>query len=122
MPTEEIGKSKFYLINKNGEAKELGTGTIEFNSVEAEENNKKWEELKKIYTTLKEPEEMEIKLKKYSKKRFKKLLMAEGIQRNDAEIFTIIAGKKGASLHRNSIGIIIAKMLYDRIKKEREEK
>lgn len=122
MPTKETGKSKFYLIDKNGEAKELGTGTIEFNSVEAEENNKKWEELKKIYTTQKEPEEIEIKLKKYSKKRFKKILMAEGIQRNDAEIFATIAGKKGASLHRSSIGIIIAKMLYDRIKKEREEK
>ena len=53
--------------------------------------------------------ELEVKLKKYSKKKFKKLLMAQGIQRNDAEIFATIAGDKKSYIHRNDFRLIIAK-------------
>lgn len=109
MPTEEckLGKVYFKAIDDD-EYKELGVGTIEFNAEEAEENellkdlNKTYEE--KGYTA-----ELEIKLKKYSKKKFKKLLMSQGIQRNDAEIFATIAGDKKSCIMRNDFGLIIAK-------------
>ena len=109
MPTEGFEKGKIYFKSQEDEEyKELGVGTIEFNTEEAEENellkvlNKTYEE--KGYTA-----ELEIKLKKYSKKKFKKLLMSQGIQRNDAEIFATIAGDKKSCIMRNDFGLIIAK-------------
>lgn len=109
MPTEGFEKGKIYFKSQEDEEyKELGVGTIEFNAEEAEENellkdlNKTYEE--KGYTA-----ELEIKLKKYSKKKFKKLLMSQGIQRNDAEIFATIAEDKKSCIMRNDFGLIIAK-------------
>ena len=109
MPTEGFEKSKIYFKSKDDEEyKELGVGTIEYNAEEAEEN-KLLEDLNKTYDEKGYTAELEIKLKRYSKKRFKKLLMAQGIQRNDAEIFATIAGDKKSCIFRNNFGLIIAK-------------
>lgn len=109
MPTEGFEKSKIYFKSKDDEEyKELGVGTIEYNAEEAEEN-KLLEDLNKTYDKKGYTAELEIKLKRYSKKRFKKLLMAQGIQRNDAEIFATIAGDKKSCIMRNDFGLIIAK-------------
>lgn len=110
MPTEGLEKGKIYFKSKDDEKyKELGVGSIEFNAEEAEENNKELKELEDLYKETGFTTELEIKLKKYSKKRFKKLLMAQGIQRNDAEIFATIAGDKKSYLNRNDFGLIVAK-------------
>ena len=109
MPTEGFEKSKIYFKSKDDEEyKELGVGTIEYNAEEAEEN-KLLEDLNKTYDEKGYTAELEIKLKRYSKKRFKKLLMAQGIQRNDAEIFATIAVDKKSCIFRNDFGLIIAK-------------
>lgn len=83
MPTEDIGKSKFYLVDKNGQTKELGTGRVESISVEAEGQE--------TYNTCSAPEgefTFNIQTKKYRRKRFKKLLMSRGVERNWAEIYS----------------------------------
>lgn len=105
---ENSVKGTAFYIDKNGEYQEIGTGTIEFNSIETEENEH-FKEMEDLYNKTGFTAELEIKLKKYSKKRFKKLLMSYGIQRNDAEIFAIIAGDKKSYLTRNDFGLIIAK-------------
>ena len=109
MPTEGFEKSKIYFKSKDDEEyKELGVGTIEYNTEEAEENDK-FNNMEDIYSETGFTAELEVKLKKYSKKRFKKLLMAQGIQRNDAEIFATIAVDKKSCIFRNDFGLIIAK-------------
>lgn len=107
MPIEGYEKGKIYFSTIDDEEyKEVGTGMIESNSEEVEESEhfKKMEEL---YNKTGFTAELEIKLKKYSKKRFKKLLMAQGIQRNDAEIFASIAGDKKSYITRDDFGLII---------------
>ena len=103
---ENSVKGTAFYIDKNGEYQEIGT--VESNSLEAEENDK-FNNMEDIYNETGFTAELEIKLKKYSKKRFKKLLMAQGIQRNDAEIFATIAGDKKSCIMRNDFGLIIAK-------------
>lgn len=83
MPTEDIGKSKFYLIDKNGEAKELGTGTVLEPNITKEES-----EIKELCSATAGEFTFNIQTKKYKRKRFKKLLMARGIERNLAEIYS----------------------------------
>lgn len=83
MPTEDTKKSKFYLIDKNGEAKELGTGTVLQPNITKEE--KETNEL--CFATAGEFT-FNIQTKKYKRKRFKKLLMARGIERNLAESYS----------------------------------
>ena len=110
MPIEGFEKGKIYFKSKDDEEyKELGIGTMESNLVEAEENSKEREKLENLHKETGFTAELEIKLKKYSKKRFKKLLMSYGIQRNDAEIFATIAGDKKSYIRRNDFGLIIAK-------------
>ena len=109
MPTEEFENKKMYFMAIDDEEyKELGTGTVEFNSEEIEESEH-FKKMEDLYNKTGFTAELEVKLKKYSKKRFKKLLMAQGIQRNDAEIFATIAGDKKSCIHRNDFGLIIAK-------------
>lgn len=109
MPTEGFEKGKIYFKSQEDEEyKELGVGTIEFNAEEAEENEH-FKEMEDLYNETGFTVELEIKLKKYSKKRFKKLLMSYGIQRDDAEIFATIAEDKKSYLTRNDFGLIIAK-------------
>ena len=67
--------------------------------------------MEEIYNETSFTAELEIKLKKYSKKRFKKLLMAQGIQRNDAEIFASISGDKKSWIIRNDFGLMITKSI-----------
>lgn len=109
MPTEEyeVGKVYFKAIDDD-KYKELGTETIEFNSEEAQESEH-FKEMEELYNKTGFTAELEIKLKKYSKKRFKKLLMSYGIQRDDAEIFASIAGDKKSYISRNDFGLIIVK-------------
>lgn len=85
MPTEGIEKSKIYFKSKDDEEyKELGTGTVlEPNSTEQQEK-----EINNICGATSGEYTFNIKTKKYRKKRFKKLLMARGIQRNEAEIYS----------------------------------
>lgn len=103
---ENSVKGTAFYIDKNGEYQEIGT--VESNSLEAEENDK-FNNMEDIYKETGFTAELEVKLKKYSKKRFKKLLMSYGIQRNDAEIFATIAGDKKSYIRRNDFGLIIAK-------------
>lgn len=103
---ENSVKGTAFYIDKNGEYQEIGT--VESNSLEAEENDKS-NNMEDIYNETGFTAECEIKVKKYTKKRFKKLLMAQGIQRNDAEIFATIARDKKSYIRRNDFGLIIAK-------------
>ena len=83
MPTEDIEKSKFYFKTEDGEYKELGTGRLESNSIEAEGQE--------TYNTCSVPEgefTFNIQTKNYRRKRFKKLLMSKGVERNWAEIYS----------------------------------
>lgn len=106
---ENSVKGTAFYIDENGEYQEIGP-VQEISFTEEEENNKKeWDKLEELYNTKEYTAEFEIKLKKYSKKRFKKLLMSYGIQRNDAEIFTTIAGDRKSCLTRDDFGLIIAK-------------
>ncbi len=104
---ENSVKGTAFYIDKNGEYQEIGT--VESNSLEEEENSKEWEKLEDLYKETGFTAEVEIKVKKYTKKKFKKLLMSYGIQRNDAEIFATIAGDKKSCIYRNDFGLIIAK-------------
>lgn len=58
--------------------------------------------------------EIDVKIKKYKKKRFKKLLMAQGIQRNDAEIFASISEDEKAPIKRNNFGLILVKGILNK--------
>lgn len=87
MPTEETQKGEIYFKTEDDkEYKKLGRGTVtEINYAEAEN---KPEEIKKLSF----PQEGEIifniETKRYKKKRFKKLLMSKGVQRNTAEYYS----------------------------------
>ena len=87
MPTEETQKVKYiFKTEDDKEYKKLGRGTVtEINYTEAEN---KPEEIKKLSF----PQEGEIifniETKRYKKKRFKKLLMSKGVQRNTAEYYS----------------------------------
>lgn len=84
MPTEEFEKGKFYFKGENDkEYKELGTGTVlESNFTEEEK------EFNNLCCETEEEIAFDIETKRYKRKRFKKLLMARGIQRNDAELYS----------------------------------
>lgn len=105
---ENSVKGTAFYIDKNGEYQEIGpVQEVSF----TEEKNEEFNKLEDLYNETGFTAELEIKLKKYSKKRFKKLLMSYGIQRNDAEIFATIAGDKKSCIHRNDFGLIIAKSI-----------
>lgn len=96
MPTEENEKNKIYFKDENGKLQKLKV-------------------VKDVDITLKENKELidfisndgsleiDFKLKKYSKKRFKKLLMSKGIQRIEAEKYSVLAGKRNL---RDDFGLI----------------
>ena len=87
MPTEGFEKGKIYFKSKDDEEyKELGTGTVlEPSFTEQEEK-----EINNICSATEGEYTFNIKTKKYRRKRFKKLLMGRGIQRNEAEIYSRI--------------------------------
>lgn len=115
---ESSVKGTAFYIDKNGEYQEIGT--IESNSVEVEENDK-FNDMEDIYNETGFTAELEVKLKKYSKKRFKKLLMAQGIQRNDAEIFASIASNRRAGISRNIFGEFIVQGRVSQWKNRRKK-
>lgn len=126
MPTEDFNKGKLYYKSKDDkEYKEIGTGTLESSSIEEGEKDI-FEKLEGLYNKKGFEIEIDIKAKKYKKKRFKKLLMSYGIQRNDAEILTSITSNKKYPVKRDDFGLIliIAKSIESsfEINKEREEK
>ena len=116
---ENSVKGTAFYIDKNGEYQEIGT--VESNSLEAEENSKEWEKLEDLYKETGFTAEVEIKVKKYTKKKFKKLLMSYGIQRNDAEVFAIIAGDEKSSINRNNLGLIIVRAINSMVNKKRKK-
>ena len=101
---ESSVKGTVFYIDKNGEYQEIG----KIENIKLEEDEK-FNEMEDLYKETGFTAELEVKLKKYSKKRFKKLLMSYGIQRNDAEIFATIAGDKKSCIMRNDFDLIIAK-------------
>ena len=115
---ENSVKGTAFYIDKNGEYQEIGT--VESNSLEAEENDKS-NNMEDIYNETGFTAECEIKVKKYTKKRFKKLLMSYGIQRNDAEIFAIIAGDEKSSINRNNLGLIMVRAINSMVNKKRKK-
>ena len=116
---ENSVKGTAFYIDKNGEYQEIGT--VESNSLEEEENSKEWEKLEDLYKETGFTAEVEIKVKKYTKKKFKKLLMSYGIQRNDAEIFAIIAGDEKSSINRNNLGLIMVRAINSMVNKKRKK-
>ena len=121
---ENSVKGTAFYIDKDGEYQEIGT--VESISLEAEENSNEWKKLEDLYNETEFTVELEVKLKKYSKKRFKKLLMSQGIQRNDAEIFATIAVDHKSYISRNDFGLIITKSIvtawqYDNRKRKKVE-
>ena len=90
MPTEEIElKGKLYF-KEQGEAeyKELGTVTEVSVTPAQEATEIDIEGLTKESTPFSGTAEISFKIRTYKRKKFKKLLMARGIQRNIAEILS----------------------------------
>lgn len=87
MPTEENKKGEIYFKAKDDkDYKKIGRGTVtEINYVEAEN---KLEEIKDLSFPQKGEIILDIETKRYKKKRFKKLLMSKGTQRNTAEYYS----------------------------------
>lgn len=82
MPLENSVKGTLFVQDEDGEYKELGqVKSVEFSKVLNEDDNNIFNDLFKETTF-----ECEITIKRYKKKRFKKLLMSYGIERNLAEI------------------------------------
>lgn len=93
MPLESSVKGIAFYINLDGEYKELGEAksiqTIQNFGVAAEEASKKLQEIAKLFGNSFEAEvSIPVQFKKYKRKRFKKLLMARGIQRNKADLYS----------------------------------
>ena len=85
MPTEGIEKGKIYFKGKDDEEyKELGAGVV----LEPSFTEKEVKEINNICSAASGELTFNIKTKKYRRKRFKKLLMSRGIQRNEAEIYS----------------------------------
>lgn len=89
MPLESSVKGKKFYINADGEYKELGV-TNEIQSIQnfgdaAKEAGKAMKDFAEIFEA---EVSIPIKYRKYKRKRFKKLLMARGIQRNEADLYS----------------------------------
>lgn len=83
MPTEKFEKGKIYFKGKDDEEyKELGIGTALETSLTEDK------EINNICDITSEEFTFNIKTKKYRRKRFKKLLMSKGVQRNEADIYS----------------------------------
>ena len=89
MPLENSVKGTAFYINSDGEYKELGEAkliqTIQNVGVAAKESGKAIQDFLDAFETA---VNIPVQFKKYKKKRFKKLLMAKGIQRNQADLYS----------------------------------
>ena len=84
MRAENINEfNESILIDKNGEAKELGTGTVLEPDIIKEEK-----EVNELCFVPEGEFTFNIQTRKYRRKRFKKLLMSRGVERNWAEIYS----------------------------------
>lgn len=84
MPTEGFEKGKFYFKSEDDkEYKVLGIGTVLEPNFTEEKN-----EFNNLCCETEGEITLDIETKRYKRKRFKKLLMARGIQRNDAELYS----------------------------------
>ena len=85
MPLGDSVKGTLFVQDEDGEYKELGhVSSIEF-SKELNEDDNDFNDFSNILQS-EGTVECEISIKRYKKKRFKKLLMSYGIERNLAEI------------------------------------
>lgn len=85
MPLGDSVKGTLFVQDEDGEYKELGqVKSIEFSKVLDEDDNdfNDFSNILQSEATI----ECEVIIKRYKKKRFKKLLMSYGIERNLAEI------------------------------------
>lgn len=100
MPTEESEKGKlYYKAQGEAEYKELGAVT-EISVTPSEETTETdIKEFTKESYPFSGTAEITLKIRTYKRKRFKKLLMARGIQRNIAEILS-------RKIKRNDITLI----------------
>lgn len=83
MPTEKCKLGKVYFKAIDDEYKELNVTDIE-ETLENDEESK----IKQRNYEAEGEIEITIETKKYTRKRFKKLLMSRGIQRNIAEVYS----------------------------------
>lgn len=89
MPTEWNEKREVFLINSNGEYKKIGNvQNVSITEIQEAEQYKKANENSKTYDTQGYTATFNYTTKKYKRKRFKKLLMGRGIQRNEAETYS----------------------------------
>lgn len=99
MPLESSVKGKMFYINADGEYKELG----ETKEVQAMQEfgvtaEKAGEAMKDFIDLFEGEISISVQFKKYKRKRFKKLLMARGIQRNQADLYSRTLARTDFSL------------------------
>lgn len=89
MPLESSVRGKLFYINEDGEYKELGEvkeiQAIQDFGVAAKESARA---MKDFLDAFEAEVSIPVRFKKYKRKRFKKLLMARGIQRNQADLYS----------------------------------
>lgn len=83
MPTEECKLGKVYFKAIDDEYKELN-----FTDVEETLENDEEPKIKQRSYEAEGEVEITIETKRYTRKRFKKLLMSRGVQRNTAEVYS----------------------------------
>lgn len=100
-------KGTLFVQDEDGEYKELGhVSSIEFSKELNEDDNNIFEDLTKETTF-----ECEVSIKRYKKKRFKKLLMSYGYSRNLAETYS-------KTLLRNQITLVMLGGIHENARRE----
>lgn len=89
MPLESSVKGKMFYINADGEYKELGEAK-EIQTIQefGEATKKAGKAMKDFIDTFEGEISIPVEFKRYKRKRFKKLLMARGMQRNQADYYS----------------------------------
>lgn len=89
MPLENSIKKAVFYINEDGEYKELGEAKeIQIIQDFGEAAKKAGKAMKDFIDTFEREISIPVEFKRYKRKRFKKLLMARGIQRNEADYYS----------------------------------
>ena len=105
MPLGDSVRGTLFVQDEDGEYKELGQAKpIEFSKVLNEDDDNIFNDLFKETTF-----ECEISIKRYKKKRFKKLLMSYGYSRNLAEIYSKI-------YPRNQITLVMLGGIHENVR------
>lgn len=99
MPLESSIKGIAFYINENGEYKELGeTKPIQIIQNFGEAAEKAGKAMQDFVDSFTAEISIPVQFKKYKRKRFKKLLMAKGIQRNQADLYSRTLARTDFSL------------------------